>query len=555
MALKLTEFKTDKSGKVYKLKPIGWKEVRPFEWPGLSEQERVQLARNGRLTLNNLRIPESDPIWTHFQYKRPMTSARTSNSTSSTDVPRASTSHAPVEDKLRSSAAEPPKRGVSSRELKEKKKKPKGDPKAEIQMKDEGQRALKHLPTDSVSEGRRGTVSTSQETSSSRPQPPSRQIKSPPVRREVEKELLPSSTAYSKPSTSNIGKLKPQEVTRIRESDIHGSDSEKNRVTLKDRIPKELQEADPVDSKPKVTKKKPIEEGRSTRKLLDGDHSNPSSPLKRKARDDSEGSNPKNQKRRVVEEDSSTKSSKLKTRDDDEYTISKSRVSSKRKAENIDDDDFEPVRQKKAKSDRDSISSSREDRKSLAIKKAAVRVEKGESSSTSKIRKTSPPPSQSNSLPGGRETYRRTSSTFSGSSSKPTKLRRRSPVYTSTEDEKEDNSAQPSVKSLPSSTATTTIKAQNARNNSSQPLPSNYDVRDRYNSTYMEYLSAMQKVLAQKRELESLLKNGDFDSSGYISDPEGGVELLPPEELEILVANHKQLHSDLQAVQDTFGRG
>jgi RNA polymerase II elongation factor ELL len=159
-------------------------------------------------------------------------------------------------------------------------------------------------------------------------------------------------------------------------------------------------------------------------------------------------------------------------------------------------------------------------------------------------------------MPGGRETDQRRASTLSGSSSKPTKLRRKSPIYTSTEDEKEDDAAQPSVKGPTTAAhdATTTNKAQQARNNSSQSLPSDGNLRTRYNTTYLEYLTVIQRLLVQKGRLDGLLKSGSFDSSGSISDSDGDVELLPPEELEVLSANHKRLRNELQTMRDAFER-
>jgi RNA polymerase II elongation factor ELL len=474
---------------------------------------------------------------------------------------------------------EPPKRGVSSRELKEKKLKPKADPKAEIQMKDESQRALKSRPADNVSEGRRTTADALRDSSSTRTHHPSsaRQTK-PPVHRESERESLSSSTAFPKPSSE---KPKPQEVQRLRESDLHGSDSEKGRVKVKERLPrKELQDDASIDSKPKLSKKRSAEEAtddRPTRKSLDEDYSNSKGSLKRKARDEPESINPKNQKRRAVEEESypnARKPSKPKTRDDDEYTSTKSKASSKRKVEQVDDDDYEPVRQKKPRPDRDSISStlssSRDERQRkefVSTKKTGTesrvddgiipRSEKVAQSSTSKVRKVSPsPPTKSHTVPDGRETDQRRSSTLSGTSnSKPTKLRRKSPIYTSTEDEKDEDFAQPSAKGLttPATNNTTTAnKSQKSRNNSSQPLPSDDNLRTRYHTKYLEHLAVMQKLLVQRGRVDALLKNGALDNSGSVTDSEG--ELLPPEELEVLSADNKRIVSELQALQEAFDR-
>ncbi|CAK5281462.1 unnamed protein product [Mycena citricolor] len=108
------------------LRPEIWKEVRPYEWTGLDDKERMMMARTARLVLSNLQIPETDPLWTHVNY-RPEESALVGKSGG--------------------------KRGISGKELKEKKKKPKPDPKAEIAMRD-GSRPVARVsdsrPSDSV---------------------------------------------------------------------------------------------------------------------------------------------------------------------------------------------------------------------------------------------------------------------------------------------------------------------------------------------------------------------------------------------------------------------
>jgi hypothetical protein len=68
-------------------------------------------------------------------------------------------------------------------------------------------------------------------------------------------------------------------------------------------------------------------------------------------------------------------------------------------------------------------------------------------------------------------------------------------------------------------------------------------------TTLDTYLSVKKSLV-----LDGLLKNGDFGSSGFISDSGGEVELLPPEELEVLTANHERLRNELQAMREAFER-
>nr|GAT57630.1 predicted protein [Mycena chlorophos] len=106
---------------VWRLKPNSWVEVRPWDWPDLGDNERVVLARTARLVFGNLNIPSSDPVWQHVEYRKTGESAGLLASAGPS----------------RSDAA--PKRGVSSKEVKEKKLKPKADPKAEIMVRDQTQ--------------------------------------------------------------------------------------------------------------------------------------------------------------------------------------------------------------------------------------------------------------------------------------------------------------------------------------------------------------------------------------------------------------------------------
>ncbi|KZT10750.1 uncharacterized protein LAESUDRAFT_755424 [Laetiporus sulphureus 93-53] len=53
----------------WQLKTASWTDVRPFEWPSLSTQERLRLARQARQAFQSLKIPESDPVWEYARYR------------------------------------------------------------------------------------------------------------------------------------------------------------------------------------------------------------------------------------------------------------------------------------------------------------------------------------------------------------------------------------------------------------------------------------------------------------------------------------------------------
>jgi len=566
------------------------------------------MARTGRRTLKGLRILESDPLWTHFQYQPSGAAPVPSNSTSSDPH---TTSNATVDDK----ASAAPKRGVSSREVKEKKKKPKTDAKAEIRMKDESQRTATSRPP--ADETRRPAGEASTSAAARRPPPSSARPTKPPVRQEAVKDSS-SQMASSRLSTTTLAdKASPQDVKRIRDSDVLPGSS-RDRVITKERPPPppppplKHHRDDGTAEKSKSSKKRPVEDeiDRVIRRAVEeDDYADSKNQAKRKAKEDAE---PRNPKRRAVEDDgyadSRGKSSKPKARDDDISVNTKTNTTAKRRAADADDDFlaskpstlkrkaeadddyttaksgtakrkaaqvddvYESSLPKRHKPGRDSISSniSRDERqKGSALPKRPVVDSRLDDKATSRNRvnqlspsknmEPSPPPPAKRDTPlNGRETEPRRSSTLS--SGKPTKVRRKSPVYTSTEDEKEDTPLSRGLPSKSSSTpplnAVTATKIQPTRNIiSSQPLPSdNASLRARYNIIYLEYLDVMQRLLVQKGRLDNLLKSSDMESSGSITDSEGDVELLSPEDLETLSAKHKRLRNELQAIQQAFER-
>ena len=52
---------------LYVLLPESWKEVRPYEFPGLTDDERRKMWRKARQCLHDMGIPESDAAWDHVR--------------------------------------------------------------------------------------------------------------------------------------------------------------------------------------------------------------------------------------------------------------------------------------------------------------------------------------------------------------------------------------------------------------------------------------------------------------------------------------------------------
>jgi RNA polymerase II elongation factor ELL len=131
---------------------------------------------------------------------------------------------------------------------------------------------------------------------------------------------------------------------------------------------------------------------------------------------------------------------------------------------------------------------------------------------------------------------------------------RRSPIYTSSEEggEEEDAPLKTRVPTKPSNPPVAS-SSRRSRNATSRPLPTDHSaLRARYDVSYLEYLSSFQRLVIQKGKIDRLLKSSDMESIGSLTDSEGDIELLDPEELSQLAIKHKRLEEELEAIQKIF---
>jgi RNA polymerase II elongation factor ELL len=118
------------------------------------------------------------------------------------------------------------------------------------------------------------------------------------------------------------------------------------------------------------------------------------------------------------------------------------------------------------------------------------------------------------------------------------KSRRRSPKYTSSEDEAHQRKA---------------VK----HNAASRPRPSiplatdHAALHAQYNLSYDEYIPSFHRILTQKRRIEALLKNGT-GSVGSITDSDGDVELMDTEDLAKLHDEHNAIREELEHIQQVW---
>jgi len=82
------------------------------------------------------------------------------------------------------------------------------------------------------------------------------------------------------------------------------------------------------------------------------------------------------------------------------------------------------------------------------------------------------------------------------------------------------------------------------------PLPPASDhvaLRKRYQSSYQEYITVFSLIIAQKNQIEAMLKSD--------SEAEGGVELLETKDLARLASEHHSLKDELESIKSIFLTG
>lgn len=135
------------------------------------------------------------------------------------------------------------------------------------------------------------------------------------------------------------------------------------------------------------------------------------------------------------------------------------------------------------------------------------------------------------------------------------KPRRRSPIYTSSEDEGEipqprkRNPSPPPIsdRSISSDQPPTERTPRHHRTpRAAYPPPTDHAaLRALYQSQYTDYLGTFSKIVAQKRKIEAML-NGDSEAE---------VDVMDPDDLVKLTTEHKSLKSELENIHDIYTKG
>ncbi|KAJ3887074.1 hypothetical protein GG344DRAFT_56313 [Lentinula edodes] len=491
------------SQQIWRLKHESWLDVRPYEWPSLSETDRTNLARGARKALSSLGIPESDPRWEHAKYRPPANIARN-------DSPIPAPSSLSV-----SNSASAPKRGISSKEAREKNAR-KPDTKTEILIKDETKPRPNHVASSANALGS-NSMKPAAKTSKA-PTPPTTNG-TPSTRLTPNMRRLPGS-GYKLPT-------KAVDLSRSQNQSKDGS--------ITPSISSSSAASKDVDVAMKDMTRRPNED---------------------KQKDDQRFPTSRSNIKKEEGELSTSSSGKDKERE-------RGRDETRERGK---DRERERERERYRDRERDSPQKGRDARSSKFVNEPTTdRKSSANSQSHSGKGKTmkkepSPPPLAAKKVkkelsPVPRHTSPISNHSNKSSSTKGAKFRRKSPIYTSSEDE--DNQRHPSP-ALPTPTASSSSAGSRRShlstndaltdgnlNEHSHEADHRNALRSKYTASYVKYLSTFQTLVSQKQEIERLLNR----ASSRSSDSDGDVELLDFEGLTKTLSQNKQQWEELQSIQ------
>lgn len=473
----MTNNDADRLKSPWRLKPKALIEVRPNDpnW-SLSESDRMRIIRSCRQAARTEKLDKDDPIWAHF----------------ATNVVSSS---APSQRPPSTSTPDPPKRGVSAKE----KKKPKADPKAEVQMKDES----KYSSTSKVSR-----------TSVASAAPPKLTAESATAAAASAVARRPGSGYQRRPSSQDI---------RSPSADLNPSSTfTKVSDTLERRTEKPL--APQPAMKPPRIKKIKTEDGVLDREISRSASNKPKEALP-----------------------SMAKRKKLTDMDDDSDNIlgSSGGAAKRRKTETP------PM-----------VGSSTGRREHLLPKKPEgdmpprQRVPKTESAaSQQRVRHSLPAHTRTPSLTAASPPPQSHTSSSSTTKKSSASGKRAMPVYTDSEDDDPDGGSVKASKRVVPLVATRTTTAPSSgpdyprTSSASSSSSDRTSLRAQYQTSYTEYIGVFNKLYQQKTLIDRMLEKSGSDS---LTDSEGDVDMMDSEALLHLAASHKKQRDDLQSIRQVF---
>ncbi|KAF9227150.1 hypothetical protein BS17DRAFT_878158 [Gyrodon lividus] len=579
--------KGDKSPRPWVLKPQSWIEVRPYEWPKLTEGERTTMARQARMAFKALKIPETDPAWVNVRYRQ--TGPTIPPSVPGPQPMTASTNRSSASGSL-SVQPDPKRPAISSKDIKLKSKQDTSRLKGEVRMKDESSKATAsrvnaikrvEVAPDSGS----GTGNSSANAVASRrvpgsgyqakksPQPSSavsEKSATPVDARTVQKLPLPASLppkptpAALPPSGSQarktISTIPPKISKKSDESDRERDrDKDHEREREREREKRERARAREKERQREAREKEREKEREAQEREIEIEKRE---SAREREREDKEREKRRKEKEREREEIEQERRQREKEREKD--IIAKDKVSSltgfKRKNPTQDreatpDDSLckASIPKRRKLDDGASVTSSSSSKfRDAGLPRKPV-YEPSPAPRPKVKKESSPMPARASAMDQQRPS---TSSASLNRSERPkangtTKVRRKSPIYTSSEDEGEipqprkRNPSPPTVSDR-SNSDQSSGKGSRHRSRASYPLPTDHAaLRALYQSQYIDYLGAFSKVVAQKRKIEAIL-NGDSEAE---------VDMMDPDDLTKLSMEHKTLKAELENIHQMHTKG
>lgn len=501
--------KGDKSPRKWELKQSTWLEVRPYEWEMYKPSERTVIARQGRVVLSSLKIPESDSVWDHFRFRNvaPPTGAAphpTHGGKTITGPPAGLLKPKPE-----------PKRPAISKDLKQKAKADSSRTKGDIQMKDESARP-------------RGGLQMKDES-----------VKLPRVAAIKREEASPSpssSTSTSSkaasrrlPGSGYVAKKSPQPSPAVETASREAAGSANPRPQRP--LPRLPPKPTPVPQPPLPSQEKTPATSipmKMTKKMLPPEDSD-----RERERHRDKDRPPKDRVVAGVKRKNATHD----VGDAQDGVELKANTFKKRRTE----EGPSPVASSSSLKGRD-----------LSLPKKPVEAASPVPPPPKKIKKEPSPlplplPQPRTALPTQPLPPNPASKTdqrpkLNGAS----KSRRRSPIYTSSDEGEISEPPRKSVQDPPTNTDRSKGKEGRARPRASYPLPPDRNgLRSRYQSKYGHYLGTYSQIVAQKRKIEAIL-NGESEAEG---------EIMDPEELKRLSTEHKSQKEELEFIQEKWMNG
>lgn len=573
--------------------------MRPYEFPGLTDDERRKMWRKTRLCLHDMGIPESDAAWDHV---RTLPGSTITSSSKVGPGPKRSTGPVPVERKKNTgntakAPIEAKDEGVR--------------PSHTANVRDEAPRPTKTAPRREEEDpsprrlpgtsGPKGTREPAPPQSQSQAQGPSKKVGLNDPRAKHGDSSKPNGrsnlpTAIQPSSSQERGlerEQKPAHVTKKQRDDGSDLDREKVKPTPAPKVKRPKDDASDLDwdaGGKANPKRKKLREDRDEK---DGTNGTGNAVKRRKVADDDAPYKPgaSSGRTKVRERDRDKESERgqdkarsrgpppvaKRPRDSDRGSPDTSLVPRKSTVR-------ERERQRERETDR-SVSPPRRVKREPSMSPALHNVHLRESSPLSRgsTKRTDSPPREpvkregsprprlhsrrGDSPPAPRTSKRAPSPSNSqararacdreSSANGSTTRRRRSPIYTSSEDE--HSSAPPVRRNAPSSVTSSSSSREPPRTQSHTPHPSlpptapypkdREALQKRYRSGYRSYFAVYSRLQEERDKIEDALNDAGREGS-VCSDR--AVEMMDEEDLRELASQYAAWTRELEGVRNAY---